>query len=262
MFLTRWFYYFISIPTVLIGFTNWPVLLGVHKQPFILRLRSGLQFKIKTLMDAWILKETCLDRQYEKASVEIEDGWTVMDIGAAAGDFSICVGKFNPKCKIYAFEPYPPSYALLQENLKLNGVTNVRGFPLAVGGRRGPVKLKIAGEDVQHSTVVPAGSGQNALEVEGRTLDEVFAGLKLTKCDYLKIDCEGAEFAILFKASYSTLDAIGHICLEYHDGVTAFNHNDLTEFFEKNGFIVHSKPNPVHKNLGMMYAYHPGWHSR
>jgi hypothetical protein len=35
--------------------------------------------------------------------------------------------------------------------------------------------------------------------------------------DFLKMDCEGAEYPILFNAEKSTLDRIGTISLEFHD---------------------------------------------
>ncbi len=41
----------------------------VHK-PFTIELRSGCRFRVRTLLDVWILKETCLDHQYERASLQ------------------------------------------------------------------------------------------------------------------------------------------------------------------------------------------------
>ena len=67
-------YYLTSIPTLLWGVRNWPtVIAGLSglpaASPVVVTLRDGLRFRVRTLLDIWILKETCLDCQYERASV-------------------------------------------------------------------------------------------------------------------------------------------------------------------------------------------------
>jgi hypothetical protein len=63
----RWAYYFRSLFTLLRGVRNWYLLpwLPLGRGRRILHLRNGLSFRIRSLMDAWIIKETCLDRDYE-----------------------------------------------------------------------------------------------------------------------------------------------------------------------------------------------------
>ena len=62
----------------------------------IIRLRgSGLQFRVRTAMDVWVIKETCLDRDYEYGMV-LQDNWTIIDIGAGLGDFYDVCGAAQP----------------------------------------------------------------------------------------------------------------------------------------------------------------------
>ncbi|HYR46121.1 MAG TPA: FkbM family methyltransferase [Thermoanaerobaculia bacterium] len=258
--LSRWSYYLSSIPTLLLKIRNWPAVvllfLGLPvSRPLVIRLKTGCRFKVRTRMDVWIIKETCLDRDYERGTVAIEEGWTVLDIGAGFGDFSICVARRHPLSNIYAFEPLPDSLALLEENLQLNGVQNVRRFPWAVGGAAGILHLRTAtGRSGQHTTTPAAGEGREAIPVTSVTLDQIFAELGLERCDFLKIDCEGAEYDILLHASEKTLRRIRHVAMEYHDGVTAFSHGDLVRLFETNGFVVRTRPNPAHRGLGFLFA--------
>ena len=70
----------------------------------------------------------------------------------------------------------------------------------------------------------------------------------------MKMDCEGAEYETLFNANPATLAKIKHIMLEHHDGVTNYSHLDLVRFFEQNGFTAKRIPNPVHRDLGLVYA--------
>ena len=47
-------------------------------------------------------------------------------------------------------------------------------------------------------------------------INEVFATCGITKCDLLKIDCEGSELSILRAATSSVLLATQAIIMEYH----------------------------------------------
>lgn len=261
MFLSRWRYYLSSIPTLLFRIRNWPSVVALFlglpvSLPLEIRLKRGCRFKVRTKMEVWIIKETCLDRDYERDHVVIEDGWTVLDIGAGFGDFSIFVAREHPRATVYAFEPLPESQERLRENLDLNGVGNVRRFPWAVSGQAGTLLLKTAtGLSGQHTTAAPVErSVTEAVSVTAVTLDQIFADLGLDRCDFLKIDCEGAEFEILFHASGETLRRIRHVAMEYHDGVTPYSHDDLIRFFEKNGFRVWNRPSPAHRHLGFLFA--------
>ena len=159
MFLSRWRYYLSSIPTLLFRIRNWPSVVALFlglpvSLPLEIRLKRGCRFKVRTKMEVWIIKETCLDRDYERDHVVIEDGWTVLDIGAGFGDFSICVAREHPRAAVYAFEPLPESQERLREHLDLNGVGNVRRFPWAVSGRAGT--LSTGGHSVQIGVLTKA----------------------------------------------------------------------------------------------------------
>lgn len=257
-------YYISSIPTLLAGLRNWPEVVvrsaGIlGAKHWVVTLRDGSRFHVRSAMDVWVVKETCLDRQYERESVQIENGWTVLDIGAALGDFSICVARRNPNCLVYAYEPFPESFDLLQLNIKLNKIQNVRAFPYAVGARDGAAFLRVSSKEaVRHSTVTGQVDGKNAVAVEAVSLNEVFVQNGIVTCDYLKADCEGAEYDILLNAGAAVLNRIRYICIEYHDGVTPFSHDDLLRHLKNNGFDVKSTRNPVHSGLGFLYAANRG----
>ena len=253
--ISRLRYYLYSLPTLLAGFRNWPacVTLPFRRSPLILHLQNGLRFKVRTLMEVWIIKETCLDRDYEKHGTAIENGWTVIDIGAAAGDFAILTAREHPNARVLAYEPSPASFATLKENIQLNHVTNIFPFPQAIASENGTLNLALVGAAVQHSTT-QVGTG-NVVEVQAITLEDVFRTNQVECCHFLKMDCEGGEYDILLNASAETLTRIARICLEYHDGFTKFSHTDLVKHLQQNGYQVKITPNPVHSYLGFLYAY-------
>lgn len=257
--ISRIVYYLSSIPTILGQITNWfelPSLL-FRSQPIVIKLKNGCRFKVRNLMDVWIVKETCLDRDYETNGTQIADGWTVIDIGSGIGEFAILTAREHPRCQVYAYEPYPESFVLLQENLSLNGVENVSAFQMAVGSKSGKMMLATTGEPVQHTTTQSTVSGKapSLIEVQGISLADLLQTNGLERCDFLKIDCEGCEFALLLSASQATLEKVDRICLEYHNGFTEHSHMELVHYLQENGLRVKIVPNPVHRYLGFLYAY-------
>ncbi|NJL94944.1 MAG: FkbM family methyltransferase [Anaerolineae bacterium] len=257
MILSRWWYYLRSIPTLLgsirergrllRAFAGWP-----PPAPFEITLHDGTRFAVRNRMDIWIIKETCLDRDYERHSVPVQDGWTVVDIGAALGDFAVSVARRLPGARVIAVEPFPESLALLQSNAQLNNVHNLEVIAAAVGAVPGEQRLALgSGVAVRHSTAQPEAG---ALRVPGHSLESLFEAAQVARCQFLKIDTEGAEYEILMQASPATLAKIDHICLEYHNGVTPYNHLDLVAFLEQQGFAARSVRNPAHDAIGFLVA--------
>lgn len=259
---SRLVYHLTSVPVLLWGIREWGTMAAAFlgrsfPEPFVITLRrSGLRFRVRSSMDVWVLRETCLGREYERYMPALQDGWNVVDIGAAFGDFAIWVAARFPQSTVYACEPFPGSFALLGENLKLNRVGNVRALPYAVGGRSGPMSLGTGtGEAVEFRTAGGEQPGRQMLEVPGRSLEDLFREQQIESCDFLKLDCEGAEYEILFGASEATLGRIRHLCLEYHDGVTAHTHLDLQRFLVARGFRARVHPNRAWRNLGLLCAW-------
>lgn len=264
MLFSRWLYYATSVVILLRGF-EYPlrilaIFLGLPlRAPLVVSLRSGLHFAVRTAMDIWIIKEVCLDGEYERHGLRLQPDWTVLDIGAGLGEFAIHAARQCPCGHVYAYDPAPDSFALLQANVALNRVANLTAFPLAVGATTGQLALDVtSGVPVLYRTTDVGGQSRSSLSVSGVRLDQIFTPLGLARCDMLKLDCEGGEYAILFATSASTLAKIARICLEYHDGVTPYTHRDLFEWLQRHGYSVRRESNPVHGHTGLLYAIREG----
>lgn len=258
---SRLSYYLTSIPRMLRGFRNWPTLLGLLlglpiRRPATLVLRdSALALTVRSALDAWLVKEVCIERQYEAASVPIQDGWTVIDIGGGIGEFAIDVAKRYPHSRVLAYEPAPDSFSLLQQNMALNNLTNLQVSPYAVAGASGQVGLRPSSGPGALTSTIEEGGAAAATAV---TLAEILQGNGIPICDYLKIDCEGCEYSVLLSASSETLRRIGVICLEYHDRLTSRSHLELVDHLKQNGFRVSTHPSPVHQGQGLLSAIRAG----
>jgi FkbM family methyltransferase len=261
----KYLYYVTSLGTLLGKVRNWPVLfwelLGLPiGRPYLMRLRDGAAFQVRGFMDAWIVKEVYLDRDYERYGVALKPGWTVVDIGACLGGFAVFAARRAPGIRVYACEPAPESYRLLHQNLDLNSADNVTAYPLAVAGHSGPLTLYTFADHAEQNSLTPTRSNSQltTVSVEGLSLADLFERLAIASCDFLKIDCEGAEFDILLHAPPELFSRVRHICMEYHDGVTPFSHADLLRHFQQLGFQAQRFPSPVRPNEGFIYAYNPG----
>ena len=252
-------YYFSSIFRLLFGLSS-PVLvartfLGLAPKgtKHIKLRRRGLLLELRSAMDMWSVKETFLDKFYERFGFPLQDGWIVIDIGAGLGEFTLDAAHGFPNSHIYAFEPYPPSFDLLQTNVRKNKLENIVAFNEAVGAQVGSLRLDLSEEEPLKLRSMDAHL-EKSMDVPALSLVDVFERIEKQKCDLLKLDCEGAEYAILFNTPPETLGKIQRIVMEYHDDVTKHSSEELKSFLQDHDFKVESFPNFVHDNLGYLRA--------
>jgi FkbM family methyltransferase len=258
----RLVYYLRSVFTLWQGVRNWPDLLrlALHThRPVTLVLKDGSRYRVRALMDAWIVKETNLDRDYERLGSHLENGWNVLDVGAGQGDFTIYCARRIPHGIVHAYEPSAESVALLEENIRLNAVRNVQVFAVALSGGERHVELDTSGGvAVQYRAIAPSDSNRADRHVVAAvSLPEAVALLPGGRCDFLKMDCEGAEFDTLLSMEPPDLTPVKRICLEYHDGVTQYSHRDLVARFRGLGWRVRVEESAVQRNLGFLYIENP-----
>jgi FkbM family methyltransferase len=110
----------------------------------------------------------------------------IVDIGANFGMFSKLCSILFPEADIYAYEPHPEAVSWLQQNA---AGTRIRVLPFAVGGTSGMVKLDTACDSTNASV-----KDDGDFPVECVAGSDLAAGHQI---DFLKMDCEGHEWAIL-----------------------------------------------------------------
>ena len=124
--------------------------------------------------------------------------YNIIDIGAQSGLYSL-FSKYLPLSKFYAFEPFPATFKILNENLLLNGIQNVSTYRMAISDKKGPAVLNTS---LSHNGLHTLGENPLrfydvlSIPVETTTLDIFFKDLGIS-IDYIKIDTEGYEYYIL-----------------------------------------------------------------
>ena len=131
----------------------------------------------------------------------------VFDVGANVGDYSLLVKQLLPSARVYAFEPARSTYQQLVEHLKEAG-SDVRplnfGFSdtdkvvdLFAYETEGQETTLLSSIDPRRPTAVIEVNPISSEQVEVTTLDQFCATEGIDHIDFLKLDVEGHELAIL-----------------------------------------------------------------
>jgi len=186
---------------------------------------------------------------------------TVVDIGALIGAFTLWAHEQWPKAKIYAYEPDPDSFKILEKNIKRAKLQKkVKAFMIAVWGKQKSLKFHRFTDTPGSNSVVYikrpfSGKKQETINVQAVGISKIISDLG--KIDFLKIDCEGGEYNILYSLPRSKLTKIRNIVLEYHEFSKKSKQNGLalSNFLRKSGYATQILPMDVRKNMGLGYIF-------
>jgi len=139
-------------------------------------------------------------RIYESSLIEfarahVEPGGTLVDVGAHSGLYTLLLAHLFQSG--FLFEPAPDTYQLLRRNLRLNDLSAFTLSCEAVGNEEGPRQFVITGANsgTNHLSVDADTGARGTITVPVVALDRRLAGIE--DINYLKIDCEGGELAVL-----------------------------------------------------------------
>ena len=164
-----------------------------------------------------------------------ENSRTILDCGANMGLSVLYFAQNYPGYRIIAFEPDAAIFDLLQENMNTFGFSNVVLYNKAVwdkeetltfftdNGMGGRVKNSYTGQ--QPSTI-------DAIRLRNHINDDV---------DFLKIDIEGAEDAVLRDCA-DLLSVVKNIFFEYHNDINKPQTlHELLKIVKEQGFHYYIK---------------------
>lgn len=189
-----------------------------------------------------LFEEVWVDRCYDVG--DLPDG-AIVDIGGHVGVFAVWAASRYPRARILALEPSSPMCRALRENVAVNRLGNVTVIQAACAGRSGEAVLYSRGVHAMNSLYSRDNYGSTFRPIEHAsliTLDEVFQRFAVDRCVLLKLDCEGAEYEILFGAAAETLGRIDRIVMEYHVGLNEHVPEGLEQFLAARGFEVWRSP--------------------
>lgn len=221
------------------------------KKLFIITLKNTTVFEIRNFMDMWLIGETYLNCDYEKYGIKIESNWTIIDIGAAFGDFSIFAAQKSSHNSIIAVEPLPSSLNLLRKNIKNNYLKNIIVFSGAISSTNNVLTISEDSSNYGHSQI-----STSSIKVQSVSLIKLFKKFNISHCHLVKCDCEGYEYDIFIKLSLDTYKKIDNIIMEYHlfNSDSSKKFKQLVSVLKNNNYCLKITPNPVHSNIGFLFA--------
>jgi FkbM family methyltransferase len=127
----------------------------------------------------------------------------------------------------------------------------------AVGINNGEITFNIDTKSSINSSAFYTSENSQTITCKSINLNDYIKTNNIEKIDYLKIDCEGAEYEIIESLDEQYLtDNIDKICLEYH-----FNKegkiNTILDKLKKCGFTINFEYGDyqINDELGIIYAY-------
>jgi len=201
----------------------------------------------------------------------------VVDVGAHIGNFSLaCI--LRGAGRVLAFEPDRDNFRYLTSNLeRWIGATarnaavwrsdkieqvHFTGYPAQNAFLDAAPYANACGSCMPQVNV----SGVNERRpVESVPLDQILEGIAADgkRVRLLKLDCEGAEFPILYTSK--RLDLVDEICGELHDfglrglppmveGFTDYDMDEMAYYLEGQGFDVDVEPNSQSRQMFLFWA--------
>ena len=219
-----------------------------------IKFKDGTLFKVRArTMDRSVVKEVFLKEIYNQHGISIEAGDTVLDIGGHIGVFNVYASQKAKKGKVYSFEPFSENFERLEMHAKINQLTNVSCINKGVSSVSGKQILNLSPDNNTggHSLHLKTETDKK-VEIDTITLADFYEQEGITKVDFLKLDCEGAEFDIV-KGNLDKIKEIERIILECHpygDNTV----DEMIELLEEIGFDVKSEKDEKGDKVQMLYA--------
>jgi len=248
--------------------SNWPAFymdlfrnfFGLKNKSYLYEFRDGTKIKVhpNSLALNLVFYTVFLKDEYDILKrFKLKEHDIIIDIGAHLGFFTIKAAKKAFNGNVYAFEPFSLHYRLLEENIISNNIKNVKFYNQAITDKAGELSFFYTMHgDPGDTSLFKINPEEKTFEekVKSVALKDFFIQEKVQKCDFLKLDCEGAEYSILMTTDDSTLAKIEKIAMEWHRFQQDHDPKALAEFLKEKGFNL-IEPNSYNKKTGFLFAY-------
>jgi FkbM family methyltransferase len=136
----------------------------------------------------------------------------VFDLGGYLGDFTAEIaGRYD--CYVFLFEPSPQFFDQCVQRFKSN--PKIKCFNYGLADEEGTFRLS---KEDNASSISKAGGGVTCEEIVVKNISRVIANLDVREINLMKINIEGAEFAVLSDLiSSGLISKIENIQVQFHE---------------------------------------------
>ena len=128
----------------------------------------------------------------------LRPGDVFVDAGANIGYFSLlAASRVGATGRVYAFEPDPDNFRLLEANARLNGMSGcVTAVQAALAETAGQGLLYRSRDNLGDHRVFPGDDARDSLPVRQLRGSEYLAG-RVDRIDLVKVDTQGSEYQVI-----------------------------------------------------------------
>lgn len=150
-----------------------------------------------------------LDDGYKVLFAHINEGMTVIDIGANIGSITLQMAKkVSNTGKVYSFEPSPYNFKQANKNISLNNFSNIKLVNQGLGNKKETAYLyNVNPNNRGMLRLLPEDDQSKPYEKEEVIIDTIDSSMQefsIPKPDFIKIDVEGFEYKVL-QGAHETL---------------------------------------------------------
>lgn len=148
------------------------------------------------------------DAPWDTLMSEIAGDAVILEAGAADGADTLRLQRAFPGSSIYALEPVPSAFAELKDRTR--SLSNIVCVQAALADRDGPTFLNVATDTesgsadsssllmpLEHASIFPNVHFESRISVRGLTIDSLIKQSSLEWPDFLWLDLQGMELAVL-----------------------------------------------------------------
>lgn len=205
----------------------------------LIKTLDGFQLYVNPNYDKGIERKLYLTGSYEKGLLHIleklvKQGDIIVDAGANIGLISIfCALKVGKNGLVLSLEPHPETFPLLQKNISVNELSQIKAFNKALGSVLGIAKI-YSNLQINRgaASLVEFQEDSPSFDISVLPLDDVLREQNISQVNLLKIDVEGFEMEVL-KGSNGILSAENGPILVVECSNTRSNFNyDMVDLFD------------------------------
>ncbi|MFT7153916.1 MAG: FkbM family methyltransferase [Bacteroidia bacterium] len=232
-----------------------------NQHPFILHSHNGVSVEVPdrmmhTAKEVFFTDDYKFD-QIQRPVLNLSSEPIVIDVGANVGYLSAFTFTRFQKARVFSVEPIPNNLELLRRNKERNNQFNWNITEGVLSDKNESLEIQFDKADSFSTSASMYGldKSNHSIMVKSQTLDNLVAENGLKGIHILKLDCEGAEYDILYCLRSELLNSIAFITMETHQiDVNRKNRNSLVSWLNGKGWktdVIRSKvlaSNPNFKN--------------
>jgi FkbM family methyltransferase len=166
-------------------------------------LSASLQLYVHGERDKYVsrrIREEGIWEPYETSLLLslLQEGNVFVDVGANIGYFTVLAGSVvGEGGAVFAFEPDPDNFSLLQANTGLNGLQDrVIAVEAGLAADDGDGRLFLSEDNLGDHQIYATEGGRSSLAISLYNGSQYLAG-KLSRLDLLKVDTQGSEYQVM-----------------------------------------------------------------